>query len=353
MARSRRLTTFHIIKGAEIDGRSTMVDRSGPILIGLLAVALAGCLAGPATEGTPTSRAGLAVQPGVDDPARFTVEVRRATADGAPIEGATVVFFNASLSKSWQGFSGEEVERAYGDGRYFPCDEAWRLEESEHWNVLAVGETGPDGTVVGYLDPEADGRMLSVAVGGVDGWTTEVDVGTFQISGPGCEQDDDDGWPLNDDRHKTMTLYRRQLNASLTGTFPTTVTAAQLPGDGTPVDRWTTPAWQPHDLRFRDDKEANIDYLGRLTRLDLLLSWNNTGVEYGDLYLRAEEARGPDDRQMPDGGTSREQWSTDDPGWTVGPASDRPVLGGEDGLAYRLGVEARFAAAPLKLPSPS
>lgn len=318
----------------------------------LLTVALSGCLLADPSPGTPPAGPGIAVQPGVEDPVRRVVHVTAEPKEGPPVENATVVFFNATAGSHWSPPSLVYPEE-------LPCDGRTDLAESPHWTVLAAGTTDADGRVVGLVDPQA-AMTLSVAVGGVPGFTTEAHVwGTAEGGGErGCFKDlDFQPWS---DGEQHVPLYRTQRPVSMQGEMPAAVSAAF---SGTSVDlprNLDDPAWDARELAVHEDERANLGYVARMTDLELALAWNNTATAYGDLYLVAgpsydlgDAVAGGDDRQLPGSGQSRETLDLDVALWSqtrlyVGPATNSTVVA-LDGLSWKIAGTATFAGAPVIL----
>lgn len=321
----------------------------------LLAVALAGCLAGPGPRNggpaggeTPVTR-----QPGVEDPARYELRVTADTPAGPPIEGATVVFFNATDRGDRFG-DGHWAERYYVNGTEWPCGETMDLTASPEWNVLAVGQTGPEGRIVGLVDNETS--FVSVAVGGVDGYTTEVNVyGLTQDGACVPASYVDDPWANGT---QTLPLYHDHHRVAVDGTFNASASAAFLPGDVDDPARLSEPVWDTAPLRFAEPGLPNLRHLDRLRHLDLTLAWNDTATEHADLTPAAGDGDpaiwGTDARQLPGSGPSRETLTRSLSDRTllirrVGPVANATVVT-PDGLDWRIAGEATFAGVPVVLP---
>lgn len=320
----------------------------GLVLVLLLAAGLAGCLASqaPASGGAPAP--GEAIQPGVEDPVRVVVDVTEETREGPPIAGATVVFFEDVPSPG----GGPGDGRPYVTERELPPGETTDLSASEAFEVVAVGRTDADGRVVGHVSPDA--TPINVAVGGVDGWTTEARVASL-VDTPrpgvrGYTPGPEDGASF------AVPLYRRTRPIRVQGTMNTSASAATLGTDGSAPLGLDEPAWEPTTVRWTPDARRTDPYVTRLDHLDLTLRWNNTLAAHGDLYLRAlarEPVHGPDKRQTPASGPTVETLDADVPGrhdrFRVGPATNTTVAA-PDGLDYRITGEASFVGAGLVLP---
>lgn len=315
----------------------------------LLAVALAGCLGGAGPSDSPAAGPGLAVQPGVDDPGRYVVNVTEATRDGPPVAGATVVFFNVTATAS-QPFYVRPGELS--------CTEPVNLTASSDWDVLAVGTTDEAGQVVGRLDPDA--RMVSVAAT-APGYTTEASLHAF-TDGVGCVDESDSGESPWADGGETVRLFRRRRPVAIEGAMNASASAAFLGANVSGPTEPSEPVWDAAALPFHEDRHANVWYSRRLTGLDLDLTWNNTATASADLYLAAghdTEAPptvfGSDARQQPADGPSRETLTVERVPWSpgyldvIGPATNRTVAA-DDGLDWRISGEATFRGVPLLLP---
>lgn len=314
-------------------------DRRVLALTVAAAVLVTGCVGQEGPDAAPASTAGMAVQPGVDDPHEFVVEVRAETEEGPPIAGATVVFFMNRPDATMR-----EWGTVYINETEWPPDERLDPATSEHFDVLAVGTTDAEGRLIGLLDPDVEAP--NVAVGGVEGYTTEAVIAAYTVAAGPVHRIDPyivaqlDG-PL------VVPLFRTERTVAIDGVLGTTVNTTALPlGDEDP--------WQPTEVSF---EPATSGYLARLDRLDLELRWNNTATAHGDLHLRAWAspggfAKGDDQVRLPLSGANVARLDADF-GWThelrVGPATDT-LAGGADRLPYRIQGTAHFASAPIVLP---
>lgn len=321
-------------------------DRPWLVASLVLVVGLAGCLGDvPSPTALPTG-SGVAVQLGVDDPERHVVQVTEEHRDGAPIPNATVVFFRESPDQV------EAHEYYVIDPEELPCDAPTDLEASPYWEVLAVGTTDADGRIVGLLDPDVP--WVSVAVGGVEGFTTEAHVWgkldrerwdrvCFRAGLPPTPTD-------------VIPLYPKHAPVSMQGVMEPAVSPTS-PGDGVDLP----PNWDAQRLVLLPNEIENSAYTLRIDHLDLELSWNNTATEYGDLYLAAsasghfeEAAVSEDHQQLPASGASRETLTWDVNPWNtswvvVGPATNTTVVAA-DGLPWRVTGTATLVDAPVVLP---
>lgn len=316
----------------------------------VLVTGLAGCLGdGTSPAAAPGAGPGVAVQPGVDDPVRRVVEVTQETRDGPPVPNATVVFFTPA--EEWPQMWVIRPEE-------LPCDDPTDLAASPHWEVLAVGTTDAEGRVVGLVD-SVDANDMSVAVGGVDGWNTEVDVwgttnGDWEQR---CFRARTISWA---DGHQ-VTLYRSRPDVSIRGVTDPSASAAFLEAGVDLPQGLDDPVWDDRRLVLHPDPIANGWYAVRLDHLDLELTWNNTGADYADLYLAAghnftleDAAVGSDHEQLPGSGASRETLTWDRVSWStseirVGPATNATVASAT-GLAWRIQGTATITDAPVILP---
>lgn len=322
-------------------------------LLAFAAVALAGCLGGAGPDGpidTAASGPGIAVQPGVEDPFRFEVKVVEEHADGAPVEGATVVFFrNRRLDSPDDGY--------YVTDEEIPRDGVLDLTASHAFEVQAVGRTGPDGRVVGLIDSDPNRARSSVAVGGVPGFTDEVVLIAWPDANPirADVRDPSEFWTSHEPP-LVIPLYERQKELGLTGTMQTDASTDFAAPDGVGKDT----VWRPVAVDLGPGSQG---YAGRVIDLDLTLAWNNTPTEYGELHLVARvpghgTVEGGDDLETPVRGAMAErlEWASESSfspraqDLLAGPATDTAVVA-PDGLEWTVTGTARFKGANVVLPA--
>lgn len=269
------------------------------VLLPLLALAVAGCVGyGGTTEFTVPADAGPnARQEGVSDPYVLAVHVVEEHAGGAPVAGAAVVFFVPSIPDGSVEASNVEVEAdaspsgdpsgccgpgsgpGHADGRV----RVSTFGTGSGWEVLAAGRAGDDGVVRGHLEPH---RTVHLAVGGAEGWTTEVRWRV--VLGEAGERGT-----------TTVPLYREELEVSVEDAMPLSLSARKA------TLGYADREWQTTPLAFREDAQVDKAYRERLVGLDGALHWENTPTRYGDLYagLSAADAEpfhtGPDRTETP------------------------------------------------------
>lgn len=295
----------------------------------LAAGLLAGCIGGtgPATTGGAST---------------YTVRVEAAP-DGDPVANATVVFFTHVADGVEDGHAiGPDVDRAYLRDDEVPNGTV-DLAASDPFRVLAQATTGPDGRATAEIDDED--ALMSVAVGGVDGLTTEVHVTTFGDPWEGAVSVDPGDSRFDDGQPRTVPLYPTRVPVDVQGTLGF---ASTLPS----TERGTGPYWQPSPL------DLSLHHRVRMTRVDLELRWNNTPTASADLYLGAGAGdeptyTGSDDTNPPAAGPQTETLTVDDPEGrdvhAVGPVTDATTLG--ETVRYRVTGTLSFAGADVRLPA--
>lgn len=214
----------------------------------VLFVTLAGCSGGRSADFTVPDDADAhatirAADNGTEPPSPYTlrVQVRHERADGPPITGAAVVFFDASQGAQTEG-----------------------------------ARTGDDGDVIAdfYV-----GGTISLAAGGVEGFTTEELPGLV-LGDPGEEDT------------VVILLYSAQKTLQASGSFPLS--------PATP----TNVAYADVPVAFAEGAAAQA-YLQRLVGLEAILRWDNGPAGSGDLYAAAASAddadfvHGDDAQQLP------------------------------------------------------
>lgn len=346
---------------------------TGALGVGVLVLAtvLAGCVSGPSAEFTVPADAGpIARQEDVDDPAEIRVHVAGESPDGAPIPGAAVVFFVEKGSSieipeppeppeppdpgpppshgapdaghgHGQAHGGED-DPEYGYGPVYD----FHFGSWTQYEVLAAGRTDANGTVRGLLAP---GRTVHVAVGGLDGWTTELR--SHVVTGS-----------AGSTSNLVVPLLRSRLAVTVDDAMPLSVSARKA------TLGFAEEAYHTTELRFHGDGDVHRAYLERLDSLTVNLTWTNTPTEYGDLYagLSAGDdepfVTGDDDTQMPAQGESVEHLHVPDreidevrprldaDGLSVAAVTDSAAAS-LSGLPYRFDGVARFEASDIAIRS--
>lgn len=327
-----------------------MLHRLAPVLL-VATAALGGCLAAPGpSSGAVDGEVPVVHQAGIDDPERVAVQVVDPTTEPAtPIVGAQVVFFTNAHPDPGVVYYLDNLEDRCGELAF----------GEEPLRILAEGTTGPDGRLVGLVDPtverhdeyDQDHMPVGVAVGGVDGYTTEAYFGGVEgISYP-C------GFSYLGDTSEGNTtdvvasIYPETVPFDLEGTLDAEI--------ATPQDRAIVPGptWWPTEVHG----DGGLDpYALRLAHVSANLTWSNGPEGWADLYLgfgdpgRTPEIVGEDRSQGPLDEDNVEHLDADLEGLflvsAIGPATDQPVVTA-GGIEYRINGELTFEGADVRLPA--
>lgn len=202
----------------------------------------------------------------------YDMRVRVTDQDGAPVEGAAVVFFD-SLSTTLEGGSVSGTVTPWGATT--EANVGFTISEQ---TLVAAARTDSSGEAVADLPP---GGSIHVAAGGLDGLTTElresVAVGSGGQTGT-----------------ISFTLYPDQISHTFEVTMGNMVGRAGIAG---------TPS-EAHAMVLSDDAALQEAYADRIFSFDVLAGWSNDPmVGAADIYLGAG-----DDTEVHWEGTDRDQF---------------------------------------------
>jgi hypothetical protein len=244
-----------------------MRTMSIPVMLVLVAgfMALSGCVSNFKDSGefsVPKDAGSDAVQRGIEKPYRLVVTVVNETPAQGTISGAAVVFFTSKLEMNARGFF---------------------ISTTLSRDALAAGRTGSDGKVFASLEP---GRSVSIAVGDVDGRTTEV-LSNVVLGAPGASG------------NVTVALYMAKRSFSVSGAMPLKVSGSEASLGVLATEH------QNLEIKFHDDASVHKAYLERALSISGTLYWNNTASGHGDLFAGfavgnvAPQLRAVDSRDLP------------------------------------------------------
>lgn len=261
--------------------------------------------------------------------------------DGDPVANATVVYFTHVADMAEDHWHNPSNDRVYHHEDEFPNGTV-DLAASDQFRVLAVETTGSDGRAEVQID-DAD-ALVSVAVGGVHGYTTEVHVTGVGTVWEGAVYVAPSDSGFDDGEPRTVTLYPTPVPVDIQGSLDL---ASTLPGQ----DRRIEPYWE------RTSLELGLWHQFRMSGIDLEMSWNNTPTASADLYLGAGGGdpvyTGSDEDNPPAGGPQTETLAVDGPEGgevsSVGAVTDTTTVGEE--LPYRITGVIEFAGADVRLPA--
>lgn len=302
--------------------------RVAAMTVVLVSAALVGCVGSPPSSSTDPSGT------------IYRVDVV-AGQDGEPVANATVVYFTHVADMAEDHWRNPSNDRVYHHEDEIPNGTV-DLAASDQFRVLAVETTGPDGQAIARID-DAD-ALVSVAVGGVDGYTTEVHVTGVGTVWEGAVYVDPSDSDFDDGEPRTVPLYPTPIPVDIQGTLDP---ASTLPGE----DRLADPYWE------RTSLELGLWHQFRMSGIDLELSWNNTPTASADLYLGAGGGdpvyTGSDGDNPPAGGPQTETLEVEGPEGrevsSVGPVTDTTTIGAD--LSYRITGQIAFAGADVRLPA--
>lgn len=317
-----------------------MIAPMRPLAGALVVLAVSAALGGCAAPAGPEATTGATT---------YTVDVV-AGPDGAPLAGATVVFFTHvadgshgdadEAGEAENGYS-SDVDRAYLNEGEVP-DPPVDLAADDQFRVLARAATGPDGRATAAIgDTEA---LVSVAVGGVDGFTVEVHLTALGSNWTDAVRVDPTDSSFDEGEPQTVPLYPDRLPIDIDGVLETTAGSS---GEAPPF-------WVPTDLELPRRQRA------RMVHLEATLTWNNTATASADLYLGAGAGEDPtytgsDQVNPPADGPQTETLTIASPDGedirAIGPVTNT-TENARDGVPYGVRGELQFQGVDVVLDAP-